>query len=198
MMNYLQKKKKAMLNYVSGITPTMTTRVTTYNTAGINPQLEIEIDGVSQIISYSQVRDTLLIFGSVCVYYASQNWWITTLGSGTVNGNTTPIGTLYHWHYSSTADYEIVCNNELNKNTVIFSIGGGAGVIFIADKDDITKQQYNTTPKYNKEIGTDYYSGNWHITANQPIEYNGAIYQANDEIVSWGYATQNSWGFEIL
>lgn len=198
MMNYLEKKKKAMLNYVSGITPTMTTRVTTYSTAGSNPQLEIEIDGVSQIISYSQVRDTLLIFGSVAVLYFEQNWWIVTLGSGTVNGNTTPIATNYHWHYGTSADYEIICNNELNKNTVIFSRGTGSGVIFIADKDDITKQQYNTTPKYNKEIETDYYRGNWHITANQPIKYNGAIYQANDEIVSWNYATQNSWGFEIL
>jgi len=196
-MNYLEKKKMAMMNSVAS-TPTMTTRVTTYSTSGSNPQLEIEIDGVSQIVSYGDVRENATFIGNVYIEYHDQTWWLVTLGSGTVNGTTTPIATNYHWNYGTSADYEIVCSNELNKNIVIVSRGSGAGKINILDKDGITTQQYNTTPKYNKEIETDYYSGNWHITANQPIQYNGAIYQANDEIVYWNYGTQDSWAFEIL
>ena len=186
-MNYLQAKKKAMLNYVSGSQPSVTVQITTHSTSGSAASIDVTLNGVTTTYLFSQLS-TQTVFGNVLVWYSKASWNMLTLGEVTLNGTPTQIATKNSWGYNATRDYEIIGNKYTTNGVRIktVSTGGGDASVLIIDSDTYLYKQFDQTQTYSEAVEV-YYSGGWKVKANQDVEYNGVTYHSGDMVEQWAY-----------
>jgi len=196
MMNYLQKKKQALMNKVeSGVT---TVQVVTSSTSSSLATLDITVNGVTNTYSHRQLENNQTIFGNVLMWYRD-GWNMVTLGEVDLNGTPTQFGTFNNWYYYTTKDYEITGNRYTTNGVRVAtaSMDGRMASVLIVDSDDTLCKRYDDSQTYNEAVEV-YYSGGWKVKANQDVEYNGVTYHNGETITQWNYQTDVDIDITIL
>ena len=203
MMNYLEKKKKAMLNYVSGSTPTETVQITT-KSAGSSPSITVTYNGVSTDYGYETLRNKPIIVGCVIIGYNASNtkngsrWWVYAYGDVDFNGTTYHAGNnIANWTYQTSVDYEFVGtvqDRPIGSTQVFVSYGTSQYtwlMVIDNNNDVIYENDYSTylnkTVVRNLVDVTYTVADRWKFTANAPLKYNGANYQVGEVVERINY-----------
>ena len=203
-MNYLQMKKKAMLNYVSGSQPSVNIQVVTHQTSE-PPSIDITVDGITTNWVNSTIRNKIISTDYYNITYGNYSgvgsFQIWFKGNFDVNGTPyTPYDVL-PLRYDRFFDYDCIGQKVLVPQNTIritstdrqsFSAG-----LTIADEDDYTLIDWNKG-SYNKAIGLYYSSQLWTAKANQDVEYNGVTYHNGETITQWNYQTDVDIDITIL
>ena len=189
-MNYLQMKKKAMLNYVSGITPTKTVQIVSHSTGG-SPSVDVTYNGTTETITYSQLYNkTPKKYYEILVLdyrvIGTGSWEITLLGDIKINGTQYYTGDKIHWTNATSVDYECVGTTNTTDDLVYVTLGGGSTALGVLSGGEWTEENYNyyfnKTISYNLVDITYNTTDRWKIIANTPLMYNGVAYQVGDVV----------------
>lgn len=196
-MNYLQKKKKAMLNYVSGITPTETVQITTKTASSSSAIITVTYNGVSTDYGYATLLNKPIIVGNVIVEYSLRDgngkWWVYAYGDVAFNGTTYHAGNnIANWTYLTSVDYEFVGtvqDRPIGSTQVFVSYGASRTTwLMVIDNNNnvIYDNDYNTyldtTVARNLVDITYNVTDGWKFTANTPLKFNGATYQVGEVV----------------
>ena len=205
MMNYLEKKKKALLNYVSGSQPSVEIQIVTNTISGLNSSIDVTIDGVTTNYVASAIRDKIISTDYYNITYGNYSgagsFCFLFKGNFDVNGTPyTPYDVL-PLRYDRFFDYDCIGQKVLVPQNTINIKKADPGLyvygLVVADEDDYTLLDYNKG-SYNKAIKLTYGSYNWTAKANQDVEYNGVTYHNGETITQWNYQTDVDIDITIL
>ena len=201
MMNYLEKKKKAMLNYVSGSQPSVNIDIVTHSTGG-NASLDVTYNGTTTNYSASAINNEPIDLGILLLMYRPTDWQIISKGNIDINGETLAPMQVKNWSYQTSVDYTVsgteatVPNNVVRIYTISRSGSASINRVLIADSEEYTMQYANDTA-YNKDIQV-VYTNKWNVTANRNVEYNGVTYTNGQTVDSWAYNVYKDIQIDIL
>lgn len=197
-MNYLQMKKKAMLNYVQ-TSQEETMQIVTHAT-GSNASIDVTIGGVTTNYLYSQLSRTLDL-GLLYLDYFVGEFRIRLKGNLTINDTQHSMLERITWGYGTSVDYTIKGHEEYqphNKVRVVTqsTLNSNNNAVIISDEEENIIHFLNDAT-YSKAIQV-YYQSGWKIKANQDIEYNGATYHNGDMVEQWAYNVNKDIDITIL
>ena len=204
-MNYLQMKKKAMLNYVSGSQPSVNIDIVTNTISGFNSSIDVTVDGVTTNYVASAINGQIVSTDYYNITYGNYSgkgsFNILFKGNFDVNGTPyTPYDVL-HWVYNVSVDYDCIGQKMLVPQNTINIKKADANLypygLVVADEDDYTLLNWNKG-SYNKAIKLSYGSPTWTAKANQDVEYNGVTYHNGETITQWNYQTDVDIDITIL
>ena len=201
MMNYLEKKKKAMLNYVQSQPSGYDVTLRTYETNKY--YVDVTINGVTTTYTMAEVQANPVDCG--CLYltyhqYGGTRYDIVSKGTLTYNGVEYPKGKVVNEIEFSTYDtfeYSGVDEPTPSETTEWYMTNNSKTTIF-TDTDTWFGNYYNGTPHQFGCIEWDYARGTCKIYATKPLTYNGVNYNTGDLVRQFGYGTVTDMIFEEI
>ena len=189
MMNYLQKKKKAMLNYVQSQPSGYDVTIRTYNSGGY--KVDVTVNGNTTTYTMSEVEANPVDCG--CLYltyrrFGSMAYVIVSKGTLTYNGVEYTKGKAVNdiaFNNYNTFEYSGV-NEPTPSGVTEFYMPTRARFVVFTDTDYC----FANLPSTWTQIGCIefmYGSGATTIKATKDLMYNGVVYTSGSQVLKFNY-----------
>ena len=200
MMNYLEKKKKALMNYVSAEPSGYDVTIQFHSN---NYTVDVTINGVTTTYTMGEVQANPVDLG--CAYltyraFSAARYDVISKGTVDYNGNTITKGKqVLSALYSSNDTFTFSGTDEPTPSGVTewYMINSARTTIF-TDTDVWFGQFFVGVPHQFGCIEWTYGSGACKIYALKPLTYNGVNYNTGDLVRQFGYGTVTDMIFEEI